>query len=306
MSEQVGQQIGNYVITAPIGAGGMGAVYLAEHPEIGRRVAVKLLPAHLGLQPGFADRFRAEARAVALIEHPNVIEIYDYGQTEAGQLYYTMELLRGRELREVMDEGGAMPADQVLGYLVQICAALQAAHDCGVVHRDLKPENIFVLHRQPPQVKLLDFGLAKLTAADPGSSQTATGLIMGTPLTIAPEQSLELYQMVKQYQPNCLINSRIGNGACDYTSLCDTEIPEEHMAGGLYETPATLNQTWGYKSFDQNWKSSQEVMRLKNHLNSRGVNYLLNVGPDYLGRIPAPSVDILRDVGRALNESAAE
>ena len=115
-----------------------------------------------------------------------------------------------------------------------------------------------------------------------------------TPLTISPEQSTELYNLVKQHQPNCLINSRIGNGLGDYRSWGDNQIPEEYMQDGLFETPATLNDTWGYKSFDQNWKPAQEVLRLKNHLNSRGINYLLNVGPDYLGRIPAPCHEILR------------
>ncbi len=123
-----------------------------------------------------------------------------------------------------------------------------------------------------------------------------------TPLTISPEQGTELYQLVKKYQPNCLINSRIGNGLGDYRSWGDNQIPDEVMGEGLFETPATLNDTWGYKSFDQNWKSADEVLRLKNHLNSRGINYLLNVGPDYLGRIPAPSVQILREVGRRLRE----
>ena len=121
-----------------------------------------------------------------------------------------------------------------------------------------------------------------------------------TPMTISPEQGHELYQLVKKYQPDCLVNSRIGNGLGDYRSWGDNEIPDEFMQGGLFETPATLNDTWGYKSFDQNWKSSAEVLRLKNHLNDRGINYLLNVGPDYLGRIPGPSQEILRQVGKAL------
>jgi alpha-L-fucosidase len=119
-----------------------------------------------------------------------------------------------------------------------------------------------------------------------------------TPLTISPAQSRELHDLVKRYQPDCLVNSRIGNGLGDYTSLGDNEIPEDFKGGGLVETPATLNDTWGYKSFDQNWKSAAEVIRLKNHLNQRGINYLLNVGPDYLGRIPGPSAAILRDVGK--------
>jgi len=124
-----------------------------------------------------------------------------------------------------------------------------------------------------------------------------------TPRTVSPEQSSELYQLVKKYQRECLVNSRIGNGMGDYRSWGDNEIPEEYQKDGLFETPATLNDTWGYKSFDQNWKSSAEVLRLKNHLNARGINYLLNVGPDYLGRIPGPSQEILRNVGKELRES---
>lgn len=117
-----------------------------------------------------------------------------------------------------------------------------------------------------------------------------------TPLTISSEQSRELYNMVKQYQPGCLVNSRIGNGLGDYGSTGDNEIPEDYKTG-LYESPATLNDTWGYKSFDSNWKSAEKIIEIKNHLNRRGINYLLNVGPDYLGRIPAPAQDILRKVG---------
>ncbi len=117
------------------------------------------------------------------------------------------------------------------------------------------------------------------------------------PFTIKPEQTDELYKLVKSLQPDCLVNSRIGNGYGDYESADDNYIPDEDKGDMLFETPATLNDTWGYKSFDNNWKSAERVLEIKNHLNERGMNYLLNVGPDYLGRIPAPSVDILRKVG---------
>ena len=119
-----------------------------------------------------------------------------------------------------------------------------------------------------------------------------------TPQDITPEQSKELYDMVKHYQPDCLVNSRLGNGLGDYHSWGDNQIPEEYMRDGLFETPATLNDTWGYKSFDNNWKDAKRVLELKEHLNSRGINYLLNVGPDHLGRFPAPAIEILRQVGR--------
>lgn len=121
-----------------------------------------------------------------------------------------------------------------------------------------------------------------------------------TPNSLTEAQSMELYRMVKQYQPNCLINSRISANESigDYRSWGDNEVPEEYQKEGLFETPATLNDTWGYKSFDENWKSPEEVIRIKNHLNERGINYLLNVGPDPLGRIPTPAQQILREVGK--------
>ena len=113
------------------------------------------------------------------------------------------------------------------------------------------------------------------------------------PIEIEEKYSIELYNMVKHYQPDCLINSRLGNGACDYTSAEDNEIPDDDKGDMLYETPATLNDTWGYKPSDQNWKSAEEILRFKKHLNDRGINYLLNIGPDGLGRFPAKAVEIL-------------
>ena len=118
-----------------------------------------------------------------------------------------------------------------------------------------------------------------------------------TPQDITKEQSVELYNLVKKYQPNCLINSRIGNGMGDYGSSADNETDAESN-GMLYEVPATLNDTWGYKAYDQNWKDAETVLKIKKELNERGINYLLNVGPDPLGRIPAPSELILREVGK--------
>ena len=119
-----------------------------------------------------------------------------------------------------------------------------------------------------------------------------------TPCTITPAQSLELYHMIKQYQPHCLVNSRIGNGVGDYRSGGDNELGMQGESGVLCETPTTLNRTWGFKYFDHDWKSAEEVTRLRRELNARGVNYLVNVGPDWLGRLPAPALDILRAVGQ--------
>lgn len=142
-----------------------------------------------------------------------------------------------------------------------------------------------------------------------------------TPGVITKAQSLELHDMIKQHQPDCLINSRIGNGTYDYVSLGDNEIPDKtpenidkpdknanmndlggfkYSPYGLYETAATLNDTWGYKYFDHSWKSAETVLKNKNHLNSMGINYLLNVGPDALGRIPSISQDILLKVAELM------
>jgi alpha-L-fucosidase len=118
-----------------------------------------------------------------------------------------------------------------------------------------------------------------------------------TPHRITREQSKELLDLVKSLQPNCLVNSRIGNGMGDYRSMGDNQIPDEYMED-LVESPTTLNDTWGFKYFDANWKSAEKVLAIRQHLNQRGVNYLLNVGPDHLGRIPAPAVEILRAVGK--------
>ena len=125
-----------------------------------------------------------------------------------------------------------------------------------------------------------------------------------TPVMIPPEYSDELYNLVRELQPHCLVNTRIGNGRGDYKSMGDNEIPDEYMQDILAETPATLNTSWGFKYYDNDWKDADEVIRIKEHLNSRGVNYLLNVGPDGLGRIPLPSQEILREVGRKTMHNA--
>lgn len=136
---------------------------------------------------------------------------------------------------------------------------------------------------------------------------------------ISDAQSRRIFEAVKKHQPNCLINSRLGNGAYDYVSLGDNEIPDEiptdlgeyhdnDIGGfkpspyGLYESAATLNDTWGFSAYDQNWKSPDTILEYRRRLKKLGINYLLNVGPDPLGRIPAPSVDILREVARRMGE----
>jgi serine/threonine protein kinase len=168
-----------------IGTGGMGAVYKARQPKLDRWVALKLLPVELGRDPTFAERFLREARVLARLSHPNIVAVHDFGQS--GEFcYLLMEYVDGANLRQAMRAGRFSPA-QALSLVPQICAALQFAHDGGVMHRDVKPENILLDARG--QVKLADFGIAKLLGPPSGGpALTVTGATVGTPQYMAPEQ----------------------------------------------------------------------------------------------------------------------
>ena len=165
----------------------MGSVYVARHPHLGREVAVKFLAQEICAEPELAARFLAEARVTASLNHPNIVEILDFGEVD-GELYYAMELLRGKSLRAVMREKGRLSGGGMKPYVEQICWALDAAHRAGIVHRDLKPANVIVLEGEPLRLKLLDFGVAKTMSAGP--TQTRAGQVLGTATHMAPEQAL--------------------------------------------------------------------------------------------------------------------
>jgi eukaryotic-like serine/threonine-protein kinase len=187
----VNQTIGNYRVIRLLGEGGMGVVYLAQHPVIGRKVAIKLLHAVLARDADIVSRFFNEARAIHMIAHENIVEILDFGQTTDGQPYFIMEYLEGESLSEVVGRG-PMPPAEVEAIGVQMCRALAAAHGKGIVHRDLKPHNVQICKKADGalQVKILDFGVAKILASPDGaqSVKTRTGSLMGTPLYMSPEQ----------------------------------------------------------------------------------------------------------------------
>ena len=191
----IGQRFGNYRATALLGEGGMGAVYLAEHPGIGRQVAIKVLRSELGHDEQALARFINEARAANSIRHPNIIEILDSGVTENGISYLVMELLRGESLASRIKRRGRLPPEEAVALVMQTASALGAAHAKGIVHRDLKPDNLFVVPDEAnpgrEHIKVLDFGIAKLQASGPGASvKTRTGALMGTPVYMSPEQCL--------------------------------------------------------------------------------------------------------------------
>ena len=204
---------GRYQIKRLRGEGGMGRVYEAEHIEIGKRVAVKVLHPAYSRTPDLVERFRREARAASRIEHPNVVNVTDFGTTAEGSLFFVMEYIEGIELGLFIHREGPLAVNHALRITEQMCAALQAAHDAGVIHRDLKPENILLVSpasartpdghgaqpaaeaiaAAPDLVKVLDFGIAKSDDVDDGprvgKRLTRPGVAMGTPEYMAPEQA---------------------------------------------------------------------------------------------------------------------
>jgi tRNA A-37 threonylcarbamoyl transferase component Bud32/dienelactone hydrolase len=192
MSLRPGTRVGAYEILDAVGAGGMGEVYRARDPKLGRDVAIKILPDAMRSDAGAHVRFEREARAVAALNHPHIITIYEIASSD-GLEFIVMEFVRGRSLARVIPERG-MPAAQAVDIAHQIASALDAAHAAGIVHRDLKPANVMVT--DAGQVKVLDFGLAKLaTDAPPGAMTTTAplatqkGAVIGTVAYMSPEQA---------------------------------------------------------------------------------------------------------------------
>jgi len=195
MTVAVGTQLGPFEILAPLGAGGMGEVYRARDSRLGREVAIKVLPAAFSQDADRLRRFEQEARAAGMLNHPNILTIYDIG-THEGSPYIVSELLDGEELRAQLNHG-ALPARKAIDYAKQAACGLAAAHERGITHRDLKPENLFIT--TDGRIKILDFGLAKLKpqpvhagvdseAPTALPSQTDPGTVMGTVGYMSPEQ----------------------------------------------------------------------------------------------------------------------
>jgi len=181
-----------YRIHKKLGEGGMGAVYLAEHVFIEKKVALKVLAPELSRKADLTQRFLQEAKSASRIGHENVIDISDFGQSPEGLVYFAMEFLPGNDLGHAL-RAGAMPWSRAKPILVQICKALRAAHNKGIIHRDMKPENVFLITKGGSNdfVKLLDFGIAKVqgVGGEDAPKLTQTGMIFGTPEYMAPEQA---------------------------------------------------------------------------------------------------------------------
>jgi eukaryotic-like serine/threonine-protein kinase len=192
----LGAKVGNYEVKQKLGEGGMGAVYLAVHPNIGKRVALKVLHPEFSSNQEVIARFFNEAKAVNDIQHPNIVDIIDYGEMLPGPggtqkvVYFIMEFLAGQSLARLIRDQAPFAPDRAQLIGMQVADALSASHRAGIVHRDLKPDNVMISTRRDGRdfVKVLDFGIAKLTGDQPGSRRTRTGIVMGTPAYMSPEQ----------------------------------------------------------------------------------------------------------------------
>jgi serine/threonine protein kinase len=179
-------------LARPLGRGGMSTVWVADHAALRKEVAVKFLSEELAHDPYAVARFEREAAAVAELKNPHIVDVIEFGFTEAGLPYMATELLEGEDLGECLTRDRRLGADELANVLDQICDALGAAHDLGIVHRDIKPENVFLVETGgagSPSIRLLDFGIAKHWQ-DPKLDITSTGVVVGTPHYMSPEQFL--------------------------------------------------------------------------------------------------------------------
>src|SRR6266568_369460 len=192
LAEKAGGRIGRYKLLQQIGEGGCGVVYMAEQAEpVRRRVALKIIKLGMDTRQVIA-RFEAERQALALMDHPNIAKVFDAGATETGRPYFVMELVRGIKITDYCDQHN-LPTAERLKLFVQVCQAVQHAHQKGVIHRDIKPSNILVAdHDGVPVPKIIDFGIAKATTDQPLTDKTlftAFEQFIGTPAYMSPEQA---------------------------------------------------------------------------------------------------------------------
>lgn len=187
-----GATLGAYRVVRKLGEGGMGVVYVGEHVLLGRRAAIKVLLPQFSANKEIVQRFFNEAKATTQIADPGIVQVFDFGYHTDGSAFIVMELLEGEPMNKRLERIGRFSPVDCLRLMRQICTSLQAAHSKGVIHRDLKPDNIFLVGDPAvtggERAKILDFGIAKLSTEEPGSMKTRTGMVLGTPVFMSPEQ----------------------------------------------------------------------------------------------------------------------
>jgi eukaryotic-like serine/threonine-protein kinase len=288
-----GTQLGPYQIVAPLGAGGMGEVYRALDPRLGREVAIKVLPISLSRDVDRLRRFEQEARAASALNHPSILAVFDIG-THEGSPYLVTELLEGCTLRDRL-VGGPLTPRKAVDYAVQIANGLAAAHEKGIVHRDLKPENLFIC--RDGRAKILDFGLAKLSLPELGDSTataidlenrgTETGVVMGTAGYMSPEQvrgekadqRSDIFSFgAVLYEALCGQRAFGGRTSADRASAILKEDPPELVASGR-NISAGLDRVVRHcleKNPEERFQSARD---LAFHLESTASNSGSNSGP---------------------------
>lgn len=290
MRLSAGTPLGPYTVIAPLGSGGMGEVYRARDPRLDRDVAIKVLPEHLAENPAALKRFQKEAKAVAALSHPNILDIHDFG-TDRGISYAVMEFLEGESLRTRI-AASAIPVERIVEIAISISDGLAAAHSKGVVHRDLKPENIFLT--SDSRVKILDFGLARytpeisqaeLTSAPTESRITEAGVLVGTVPYMSPEQvrgePLDVRSDIFSF--GCILYEMItgkrafpGNTSADIISAILNQDPQE-PASMKGHASALFAIAWRClkKNPDQRFQIAQEPLlalrKLQNEISGSGL-----------------------------------
>src|ERR1041385_4909322 len=223
-----------YIVEERLGAGGMGAVYRARHLSMERPVAIKFLHQRLVEDEAARIRFQTEARAAVKLRHANAVSVTDYGETAEGWVYIVMELLEGRTLREILSREAPLETARAISLMLQMSAAVAAAHEAGIIHRDLKPSNILVTQSadQPAVVKVLDFGIATFTPDDDDDDVTTvanTGSVIGTPRYMPPEQynGQELTPAADVYSLGIILYEML-TGMLQFTASPPAEIAQKH------------------------------------------------------------------------------
>jgi serine/threonine-protein kinase len=236
-----GTMLGDYRVVGEIGRGGMGIVLSAVHPLIGKRAAIKVLKKQLCADPSSVERFIDEARAANQIGHPNIVDVFAFGKTDDGRSYHVMEWLAGESLRARLARE-RMTLAEISWVVRSLCRALTAAHAKGVIHRDLKPDNVFLVEvaGEPPLVKLLDFGIAKLVRTDRQLDKTATGQLVGTPLYVAPEQAKgqQVDHRADIYSLGCMVFELL-TGQLPFLAESAMEVVAKHLMEAA-PRPSTL------------------------------------------------------------------
>jgi len=224
-----------YIVEERLGAGGMGAVYRARHLSMDRPVAIKFLHQRLVEDEAARLRFQTEARAAVKLRHANAVSVTDFGQTAEGSFYIVMELLEGRTLREILSREAPLETARAISFMLQMSAAVAAAHEAGIIHRDLKPSNILVTQSadQPAVVKVLDFGIATFTPDDDDDEDVTilnhTNTVIGTPRYMPPEQysGQELTPAADVYSLGVILYEMM-SGMVPFSGSTPTEIAQKH------------------------------------------------------------------------------